>query len=154
MFMQCFQCCTTLFRAAIFFSEFAKSEAKILPNPFEHSVPCSSSRPQFSQDRENPEEAPFNPLGLVLMPTLALAKGKTSQRIESTGTRACSAGFPHKNGQWGGGEKWRRFSFDLNRARNLPYRLPFLSLHSTLPYQKYKAVILIIYSQKVREGLH
>lgn len=33
------------------------------------------SRPRLSHDREAPEEAQFNPSGLVLMPALALVKG-------------------------------------------------------------------------------
>lgn len=55
---------------------------------------------QLFQNRETSEEAPFNPRGLVLMPTLALVKGKATQCMESIGIQGRSVGFPHRNRQW------------------------------------------------------
>lgn len=82
------------------------------------------------------------------MPTLALVKGKTSQHIESIGTQAHSTGLPHKNGQRK--KKWR-LSSNLKRATCLHCvlsHLPFRCLRSTLPSQKYEAVLSTIHSSE------
>lgn len=44
--------------------------------------------------KKTPEEAPFNPQGLALMPALALVKGETSQRGESIGSREAVRRLP------------------------------------------------------------
>lgn len=53
-----------------------RGPAEILPNPFKFWVRRRGSRPRLSHDSKTPEEAPFNPAGLVLMPALALVKGE------------------------------------------------------------------------------
>lgn len=62
---------------------------------------CNTAAAALSSlwDRKIPQKAPFNPLGLVLMPTLARVKGKTSKHSEPTVIWTCSTDFSCKHGQ-------------------------------------------------------
>lgn len=59
----------------------------------ESSVSTGAAAPS-SLMKKTPEEAPFNPQGLALMPALALVKGETSQRGESIGSREAVRRLP------------------------------------------------------------
>lgn len=89
---------------------------------------------QLFQNRETSEEAPFNPRGLVLMPTLALVKGKATQCMESIGIQGRSVGFPHRNRQWEK-KKCEASASELRSIRHLHCSLhhsPFHCLDSTV----------------------
>lgn len=59
----------------------------------ESSVSTRAAAPS-SLMKKTPEEAPFNPQGLTLMPALALVKGETSQHGESIGSREAVCWLP------------------------------------------------------------
>lgn len=70
-----------------------KSPAEKFCQMHESSVSTRVAAPS-SLMKKAPEEAPFNPQGLALMPALALVKGKTSQRLESIGSREAVCRLP------------------------------------------------------------